>query len=509
MGAEVGKLVLDAARSTDEDVRRAAFGKLVVRYQNMVYGYAYAVLGDFHMAEDAAQSAFAVAWRRIATLRHPEAFTSWLRRIAFTVCEGMGKARGNWRSLDESPDLETPRAGPEAAVLTRELQQQVQRAIRQLPPAQREATTLFHINGYSQKDIAEFLDVPVSTVKNRLHISRKRLKERMMVMVEQTLKSNALPEDFRLGFDSPSRTHTTSPSLVFFQDRWVMVWQDGEAWEPYDGPFWFLLSTSRDGRTWSGPKRLPLEPQWQCAPKLAVLGDALLLHTHHHHQGVRIARSTDLKEWDPGQVLPLGDIGRSHIFTGERDIYLVYPRWRSVKVLGDSVELLHTTDGRFWEWLPSPLPPRNSGLTDASGIRLDDRIVVFWREHPYNETVKPLTVHVRSGRDGRNWGRETELEAFATDEGSFLLQPARLSDGTLVLAQDVHREDGNCQIMLAFSQDGGKTWPPEKVRTVEGFSDPAVAIAQDGTLLLAGSMREPTGSSCWVIHSRLERISRT
>jgi phenylalanyl-tRNA synthetase alpha chain len=72
----------------------------------------------------------------------------------------------------------------------------VLQAIRSLPAAERTATTLFYINGYSQSDIASFLEVPVTTVKNRLVASRKRLKRRMMDMVEQTLHSSAPDERF-------------------------------------------------------------------------------------------------------------------------------------------------------------------------------------------------------------------------------------------------------------------------------------------------------------------------
>ena len=57
-------------------------------------------------------------------------------------------------------------------------------------------TTLFYINGYSQKEIAGFLEVPVTTVKNRLHASRKRLKERMFAMVTDELKKSATDERF-------------------------------------------------------------------------------------------------------------------------------------------------------------------------------------------------------------------------------------------------------------------------------------------------------------------------
>lgn len=58
------------------------------------------------------------------------------------------------------------------------------------------ATMLFYINGYSQKDISEFLEVPVTTVKKRLHDSRTKLKERMIAMVEDEFKVHSLSGEF-------------------------------------------------------------------------------------------------------------------------------------------------------------------------------------------------------------------------------------------------------------------------------------------------------------------------
>jgi len=86
--------------------------------------------------------------------------------------------------------------GPPEAAERREMRDTVVRAIRALPEDQRTATTLFYIDGYAQREIAEFLEVPVSTVKSRLHASRKRLKERMMNMVSDELRKHAVPGDF-------------------------------------------------------------------------------------------------------------------------------------------------------------------------------------------------------------------------------------------------------------------------------------------------------------------------
>jgi HEAT repeat protein len=93
-------------------------------------------------------------------------------------------------------------------------------AIENLPGRERMATALFYINGYSQETIADFLEVPVSTVKNRLHTARRKLKAGMMEMVARTLKSHRPDDAFAqriaqavsvFAAKGPAHDSTTSP----------------------------------------------------------------------------------------------------------------------------------------------------------------------------------------------------------------------------------------------------------------------------------------------------------
>jgi len=184
-------------------IRRAAtgdphaFGTIVRRFQDMAVGYAFSILGDFHLAEDAAQEAFVQAYRDLSQLREHAAFPSWFRRIVFKHCDRMTRRkRIQTVPLDAAVGTAANEAGPAQIAEQREMQEKVLEAIRALPEHQRVVTTLFYINGYSQNDIADFLEVPVTTVKKRLHDSRKRLKERMMDMVGETLKEHVPDERF-------------------------------------------------------------------------------------------------------------------------------------------------------------------------------------------------------------------------------------------------------------------------------------------------------------------------
>ena len=182
-------------RARDGDLD--AYGRIVRRFQDMAYGYAYARIGDFHLAEDAAQEAFVEAFRSLGSLAEPAAFPGWFRQIVFRRCSRLTRGRKiDTAPLEAAAGVASVQPTPADAAQEREMADRVLEAIQALPDDQRTATTLFYIDGYSQKDIAEFLEVPVTTVNNRLAASRKRLKERMLTMVEQTLHDNAPDERF-------------------------------------------------------------------------------------------------------------------------------------------------------------------------------------------------------------------------------------------------------------------------------------------------------------------------
>lgn len=164
-----------------------AFGKLVQRFQDMAVGYAYSILDDFHLAEDAAQEAFIEAYSHLHQLREPESFPSWFRKVVFKYCDRLTRGRrAETLPLETAVEMSSKAKGPEEAVEEQEMKDLVLAAIKALPEQERMVTTLFYINGYSHEEIADFLEVPAATVNNRLRTSRKRLKERMItIMVRQ------------------------------------------------------------------------------------------------------------------------------------------------------------------------------------------------------------------------------------------------------------------------------------------------------------------------------------
>ena len=187
------KLLVDRAKNGDLD----AFGIIIGRFQDMALAYAYSVIGDFCLAEDAAQEAFIQAYYDLNALREPEAFPGWFRKIVFKHCDRIKRKRQlQTVPLESVIEVASKEPEPAAVVEMNEMKDIVLQAISYLPDNERTATTLFYINGYTQREIADFLEVPVSTVNNRLHTSRGRLKERMVQMVNDELKNHALPKEF-------------------------------------------------------------------------------------------------------------------------------------------------------------------------------------------------------------------------------------------------------------------------------------------------------------------------
>ena len=174
-----------------------AYGDIVRRFQDMAYAYGYSILGDFSAAEDAAQESFIQAYKGLANLREPEAFPGWFRRIVYTQCAMIARRNHVLTvPLDDAADIPSTGTDPHELAEQSEMRDRVIGAIRALPENERVVTALFYINGYSHDDIAGFLEVPLSTVKSRLHTARTRLKERMTDMVSESLHTNKLPEDF-------------------------------------------------------------------------------------------------------------------------------------------------------------------------------------------------------------------------------------------------------------------------------------------------------------------------
>ena len=189
-----------AAPGPDPDlslVRRAqagdtdAFGELVERNRKAVFRAAVAALGSTTDADDVAQEAFVLAYRKLAGFRGEAAFRTWLLAITWRKALDRRKSVGRWLRLTVSqadPDstatnwvehMPADQRSQEEDLAARQLQQAIRRLIRTLPRKLRDALLLAGSGEYSYSQIGFILGVPVGTVKWRVSEARRVLKEKM------------------------------------------------------------------------------------------------------------------------------------------------------------------------------------------------------------------------------------------------------------------------------------------------------------------------------------------
>jgi RNA polymerase sigma factor (sigma-70 family) len=183
-----------AAQGGDAD----AFRSLVLRYQDFAYAAAFARVGDRQLAQDVAQEAFLQAHHDLHTLREPRAFGTWLRRLVAKHSDRMlrGK-RVITVPLDYAFAARDDLAPPWEIAEASELAELVRAEISRLPERERLAISLYYVADRPQSEIAEFLEVPLSTIKKRLHDARRHLKERMMNQLGDHLREFRPSQDER------------------------------------------------------------------------------------------------------------------------------------------------------------------------------------------------------------------------------------------------------------------------------------------------------------------------
>jgi RNA polymerase sigma factor (sigma-70 family) len=184
---------------TEHLVRRAAEGdlpafvELTRRFQHLAFGSALALVGDFHRAEDVLQEALFAAWFSLPRLAAPKAFPSWLRSIVrHHAVRAMRRKYFEELPLEAAASVASGEPVSDERVEQRQQIQTVLAAIAGLPARLREPATLFYVHECSHLDIALFLGLSATTVNNRLHAARSKLKERMTTMAN----SHGLPDDF-------------------------------------------------------------------------------------------------------------------------------------------------------------------------------------------------------------------------------------------------------------------------------------------------------------------------
>ena len=170
--------VAQAQQGDDE-----AFTKLVETYQTPVFNLCYRMLGEPELAEDAAQETFLRAYQNLHRYDQKRPFPTWLLSIAAHYCiDRLRRRKFSMFSMDvededgnsfEIPDMDAP--SPEGEAITGQTNERVHAMLKDLDATDRAAIIMRYWYDYSEKEIAESLNLTVSAVKSRLHRARKEL----------------------------------------------------------------------------------------------------------------------------------------------------------------------------------------------------------------------------------------------------------------------------------------------------------------------------------------------
>lgn len=212
------------------------FAQLVSEHYGPALRYAARLLGDASAGEDCVQEAFAEVFAHLGSLKDPNAAPAWIRSIVRHRCARRSRRRDlallpfaealeplTHPSLDPDPEEERHRRAFARAL------------IRSLPAREREIVLLFYVKDCSQREIASFLGLPLSTVNNRLHHARESMKEWEKHMEHPGMQPATAEED------RVSRVGT----IVSSSGPLIEVRFETDAFEIFDA----LVAVDADGRS--------------------------------------------------------------------------------------------------------------------------------------------------------------------------------------------------------------------------------------------------------------------
>ena len=188
------------AQMTRELVRRAiegdhdAFSSLVDASVDRLYSVATLILRDPDRAQDAVQEALMSAWKDVRALRDPDAWDAWLHRITVWACYKAAKKERRRKTVELKvvPDPDRAIASDAAAALAnRDL---IERQLNDLPVEHRAVIVLRFYLDLPLDEVGDILDIPVGTVKSRLHRALASLRESMAATQPDTPPVGALKD---------------------------------------------------------------------------------------------------------------------------------------------------------------------------------------------------------------------------------------------------------------------------------------------------------------------------
>jgi RNA polymerase sigma-70 factor, ECF subfamily len=157
-----------------------AFEVLVRRHEKTIFNLAYRMLGDYDDAAEVSQEVFLSAYRAIGQFRGDANFSTWLYRIALnhatTRRRSIASRQHRIAPIEDMELLRDSQPGPAETLEKKEMQERVQLALNKLAPEDATVILLRDMQDVPYDEVARLLEIPVGTVKSRLHRARQALK---------------------------------------------------------------------------------------------------------------------------------------------------------------------------------------------------------------------------------------------------------------------------------------------------------------------------------------------
>lgn len=164
-----------------QDGDRIALEELVERWQRRLWRHAWQLTGRPDVAWDIMQEVWIAIVRGVGTLNDPASFPNWAYRIVGNKCADWGRRQSREKRLDE--EVRRADSEPVDDPIRREAKEgeldRIRRALRRLPGDRRAILSMFYLEGMSMGDIAQALEIPLGTVKSRLHYAREHLRSEL------------------------------------------------------------------------------------------------------------------------------------------------------------------------------------------------------------------------------------------------------------------------------------------------------------------------------------------
>ena len=184
------KTDLELVESCRQDGDKDAFGALIKRYERPLYNFILRMISSTAEAEELFQETFLRIYQNLPNFRGGASFSPWAYRIAHNICIDYlrsprkrifvsleAESSNTTQTLEDR--LEGKSENPEEELYRKELGESIAHAVQQLPPKLRSVFILYQYQHFPYEKIANTLDIPLGTVKSRMHAALKQLSHQL------------------------------------------------------------------------------------------------------------------------------------------------------------------------------------------------------------------------------------------------------------------------------------------------------------------------------------------